>query len=83
MARQETESRLDEERRVIHVDMDAFFVSVEQLDHPEFRGKPVIVGFQLPLFDDREKRLAALDKVVDKVREKFGKGEIQRGRTLK
>jgi hypothetical protein len=37
----------------------------------------------LPLFDDREKRLAALDKVVDKVREKFGKGEIQRGRTLK
>ena len=28
----------------IHADLDAFYASVEQLDHPEYKGKPVIVG---------------------------------------
>lgn len=31
-------------RLVMHVDMDAFFASIEQHDHEEYRGKPVIVG---------------------------------------
>lgn len=33
-------------RWIMHVDMDAFFASVEQFDHPEYRGKALIVGGQ-------------------------------------
>ena len=35
---------LNSQRKIIHIDMDAFYASVEQLDYPEWRGKALAVG---------------------------------------
>ena len=32
------------QRKIINIDMDAFYASVEQMDHPELKGKPLAVG---------------------------------------
>jgi DNA polymerase IV len=37
-------TEINSNRKIIHIDMDAFYASVEQMDHPELMGKPIAVG---------------------------------------
>jgi DNA polymerase-4 len=34
------------QRLIMHIDLDAFFASIEQRDHPEYRGRPLVIGAQ-------------------------------------
>ncbi|MAY83292.1 MAG: DNA polymerase IV [Flavobacteriales bacterium] len=38
------EKKSSADKKIIHIDMDAFYASVEQKDHPEYLGKPIAVG---------------------------------------
>jgi DNA polymerase-4 len=38
------EASNNKQRKIIHIDMDAFYASVEQRDNPEYRGKAIVVG---------------------------------------
>ena len=54
-------------RWVIHVDMDAFFAAIEQLDNPELRGQPVRGEVVLPRLDANAIVDVAFWKVKDVV----------------
>lgn len=38
---------MDDLRKIIHIDMDAFYASIEQRDNPQFRGKPLLLDIQV------------------------------------
>jgi nucleotidyltransferase/DNA polymerase involved in DNA repair len=62
------------QRKIIHIDMDAFYASVEQRDNPDLRGKPVAVG------GSRERGVVAGPAIEQEVRGTLGHA-VRHGKT--
>src|SRR5260370_27618899 len=57
---------------VLHVDMDAFFCSVEELDNPALKGKPVVVGAALENYNGRLRAPRGVVAAASYAARKFG-----------
>ena len=62
----------DAERRIAHIDMDAFFASVELLRYPQLRGQPVVIGGR----GDAPEQLADGSYGFKRLRDYVGRGVI-------
>jgi DNA polymerase-4 len=62
----------DADRRIAHIDMDAFFASVELLRYPQLRGQPVVIGGR----GYAPEQLADGSYVFKRLRDYVGRGVI-------